>query len=131
MAALDTNILIRFLVEDDTAQLASARKLIRRCVSDGHAHYVPVTLEVEWVSRASFGFDKTLVVQTLAQLLSSTELSFASESAVEVAVAHSSEGTADFSDCLHVALASQAGEEPLWTFNRAASKITGARLLAL
>jgi len=32
MAALDTNILIRYLVQDDAAQLAAARRLIRRCV---------------------------------------------------------------------------------------------------
>ena len=35
MASLDTNILVRFLVEDDAAQLAAARKLIRKCVREG------------------------------------------------------------------------------------------------
>ena len=35
MAALDTTVLVRFLVEDDAAQLAAARKLIRKCVRAG------------------------------------------------------------------------------------------------
>ena len=84
MAALDTNILVRFLVEDDAAQLAAARKLITRCVNSGETLYVPVTvsLELEWVLRSSFGFDKEAVTLTLSQLLSSSELTFESEGAL-------------------------------------------------
>ncbi len=132
MSALDTNILVRFLVEDDAAQLAAARRLIRKCVSAGEALFVPVTvaLELEWVLRSSFGFSKSVVMQTLAQLLATTELTFESEGALEVALVLYGQSSVDFSDCLHIALSSRAGESPLWTFDRAASKLEGARLLA-
>jgi predicted nucleic-acid-binding protein len=50
--------------------------------------------------------------------------------ALEVALQPFRKGSADFADCLHVALATQAGEQPLWTFHKGASKISGARLLA-
>ena len=132
MAALDTTLLIRFLVEDDAAQLAAARRLIRKCVNAGETLFVPVTvsLELEWVLRSSFGFSKSVVIQTLAQLLASIELSFESEGALEVALVLYGQSTVDFSDCLHIALSSRAGESPLWTFDRAASKLEGARLLA-
>ena len=132
MAALDTNILVRFLVEDDVAQLAAAKKLIRKCVQTGEVLYVPVTvaLELEWVLRSNFGFAKPDVVNTLSQLLSSVELTFESEAALEVALVLYSQGAADFSDCLHVALAAVVGQQPLWTFDKAASKLAGARLLA-
>ena len=132
MAALDTNILVRFLVEDDPAQLAAAKKLIAKCIRAGVKLFVPVTvsLELESVLRSNFGFGKFAVVQTLSQLLSSAELSFESEGAVEVALALYGQGAADYSDCLHVALASGAGEHPFWTFDQAASKVDGARLLA-
>lgn len=131
MAALDTNVLVRLLVQDDAAQLTAAKRLIRRCVDAGETLYVPVTvaLELEWVLRSNFGFAKETVIQTLAQLLSTIEISFESESALEVALALFAKGSADFSDCLHVALAGVAGERPLWTFDRAASKLEGARLL--
>lgn len=131
MAALDTNLLVRFLVEDDEAQLLAAKKLITNCLLAGETLYVPVTvsLELEWVLRSNFGFGKATVMQTLSQLLSSAELSFESEGALEVALALYGHGTADYSDCLHVALASEAGEQPLWTFDKAASKVEGARLL--
>ena len=132
MAALDTNILIRFLVEDDAAQLAAARRLIRKCVNAGETLFVPVTvsLELEWVLRSSYGFSKSVVIQTLAQLLASIELTFESEGALEIALVLYGQSTVDFSDCLHIALSSRAGESPLWTFDRAASKLEGARLLA-
>lgn len=131
MAALDTNILIRFLIEDDAKQLAAAKRLIRKCIARGELLHIPITvsLELEWVLRANFGFDKTAVVRTVSQLLSSVELSFESEGALEFALILYGRGSADFSDCLHVALAHASGEQPLWTFDKAASKIAGAQLL--
>ena len=133
MAALDTNVLVRLLVHDDPAQMAAARKLVRHAISADETLFVPVTvaLELEWVLRSNFGFTKPAVVQTLSQLLGSVELSFESEGAVEVALILYSQGSADFSDCLHAALAHRAGQAPLWTFDRAASKVSGARLLAV
>ena len=131
MAALDTNVLVRLLVEDDAAQLAAARKLVRQCVNAGQALFIPITvaLELEWVLRSSFGFGKAAVVATLSKLLSTFELSFESERSLELALMLYRDGPADFSDCLHTALASSAGESPLWTFNKAAAKIAGAKLL--
>jgi Fe-S-cluster containining protein len=46
---------------------------------------VTVSLELEWVLRASFAFAKTEVVRTFSALLSSSELGFESEGALEVA----------------------------------------------
>lgn len=131
MPALDTNVLVRYLVRDDATQLAAARRLIRRCISEGQALHVPVTvfLELEWVLRSNFGFGKSEVLRALSALLSTAELSFESETALELALARYTESSADFPDCLHVALAIQAGHPPLWTFDKAAARIDGARLL--
>jgi len=132
MPALDTNVLIRYLVQDDEPQLATARRLIRKCVAEGQTLFVPVTvaLEVEWVLRASFEYGKDEVVEALSSLLSAAELSFESEQALEVALQLYRNGAADFADCLHIALVAQAGEPPLWTFDKRAAKVSGAQLLA-
>ena len=132
MASLDTNVLVRYLVQEDEQQFLRARKLIRAAVRAGETLYIPITvmLELEWVLRSNFGFGKDQIINTISSLLASVELSFESEAAAEVALALYQRNKADFADCVHVALAHAAGERPLWTFDRAASKLDGARMLA-
>ncbi len=132
MAALDTNVLVRFVAQDDVAQGKAAARLIRGAIQAGRPLFVPITvlLELEWVLRSAFGLDKAAVLHALFRLLGSFELHFESEGAVEAAVAEYERGRADFADCLHAALAVQSGEEPLWTFDKAAARVEGARLLA-
>jgi len=118
-------------VQDDTVQLAAAKRLISRCLAEGLSIFIPVTvvLELEWVLRASFGYVKDDVLQVLSNLFSAAELIFESERALEVALHSYREGSADFADCLHIALTTQAGEQPLWTFDKGAAKVSGAQLL--
>lgn len=131
MAALDTNVLVRLLVEDDAAQLAAARTLLRRCIAAQEVLFVPITvvLELEWVLRASYGFDKDDVLKAITALLSAAELSVESERALEAALFIYREGRADFADALHLALAAAAGETPLWTFDKTAGQLLGAQRL--
>ena len=129
MPALDTNVLVRYVVRDDNAQFAAAKRLIEECVAAGQTFFVPVTvaLELEWVLRASYGLSKDEVMQVLASLFSATELRFESERALEAAIQLYRDGSADFADCLHVALAAQVGEVPLWTFDKRAAMVYGAQ----
>ena len=131
MPALDTNVLVRFVVQDDALQFAAAKRLVGQCLAEGRSIFVPVTvaLELEWVLRASYGYGKDDVLQVLSSLLSAEELNFESERALEVALQLYREGAADFADCLHIALATEAGEQPLWTFDKGAAKVIGAQLL--
>jgi len=131
MPALDTNILVRYIVQDDASQFAAAKRLVSRCVAEGSTLFVPVTvvLELEWVLRSSFEFGKDAVLLTLSRLFSAAELTFESERALEVALHLFRKGSAGFADCLHVALVTQAGEQPLWTFDKGAAKLSGAQLL--
>ncbi len=88
MPALDTNVLVRYIVQDDPSQLAAAKRLIRRCVAEGSTLFVPVTvvLELECVLRSRFAFGKDDVLMTLSSLFSAAELTFESEHALEVAL---------------------------------------------
>jgi predicted nucleic-acid-binding protein len=132
MPALDTNVLVRYIVQDDLVQLAAAQRLIHRCVSEKLSLFVPVTvtLELEWVLRSGFEFSKEEVIRALSDLFSAAELSFESERALEVALNLYRDRTADFADCVHIALSAQAGEQPLWTFDKNAAKVLGAQLLS-
>lgn len=88
MAALDTNVLVRYIVKDDPKQLLAARRLFQRCIDEGQTLYAPVTvsIELEWVLRSNFGFDKVEMIEILSQLLSTTELCFTSEGDLEHAL---------------------------------------------
>lgn len=132
MPALDTNVLVRYIVQDDTVQSAAARRLILHCVNEKLSLFVPVTvtLELEWVLRSRFRYGKLESIRVLSELFSAAEMSFESEQALEVALELYRSSAADFADCLHVALAAQAGEPPLWTFDKAAAKVSGAAALA-
>lgn len=131
MAALDTNILVRILVRDDELQLAATQQLFADTVRASDTLYVPitVTLELEWVLRTRFRFSKPDVMRALSELLGAVELSFQFDSALEIALALYRNGTADFSDALHLALSQSAGETPFYTFDQSAAKQIGAQLL--
>lgn len=129
--ALDTNMLVRFVVQDDADQLTMARRLIARYVDRGRSLFVPLSvwLELEWVLRSRYRFTKDQVLHALAQLLAARELSFENEAALELALLYYRQGVADFSDCVHAALVAQAHRQPFWTFDEKASRLAGARCL--
>jgi predicted nucleic-acid-binding protein len=131
MAALDTNVILRFLLQDDPVQSAAATRLIQQAKDTGEALHVPVSvaLELEWVLRSRFKLGKPALLQTFAALLQTLELEFEAEGALEWALSEFENSSADFSDCMHAALAWQAGRQPLWTFDKAASAFQGAKLL--
>jgi predicted nucleic-acid-binding protein len=116
---------------DQPQSPAGSRRLIQRCVSEGQSLFVPVTvtLELEWVLRATFGYSKDEVMQVLSNLFSAAELAFQSERALQVALQLYREGTADFADCLHITLATEVGVHPLRTCDRGAAKVVGAQLV--
>lgn len=132
MPALDTNILVRWLTNDDAKQCAIVARLFDNAISKDERLFVTVTvmLEVEWVLRAKYHYDRQKVMAALNALLDVAELEFQTEQALEQALwLFKQAGARDFADCLHIALVSQAGQGPLLTFDERASKIEGAQLL--
>ena len=132
MAALDTNVLVRWLTDDDVRQSTRVASLLMEKAKNGERLFVPVTvmLELEWVLRSRYRFDKAAMTSALDSLLSVTELEFQTEPALEQALwLFKQAGAPDFADCLHVALVSQSGQGPLLTFDEQASKLEGAELL--
>jgi predicted nucleic-acid-binding protein len=132
MAALDTNILVRWLTDDDAGQSSRVDRLLNDNVKNGERLFVPVTvmLELEWVLRSRYRFDKAAITSALDALLSVTELEFQTEPALEQALwLFKQAGAPHFADCLHVAWVSQSGQGPLLTFDERASKLEGAELL--
>lgn len=88
-----------------------------------------MVLELEWVLRSCYQFNKSDVLAIFATVMASVELEFESEDAMEQALADYEEGNADFSDYFHIAIASKWNALPFLTFDVRASKTHGAKLL--
>lgn len=128
MPAIDTNVLLRYLVADDRPQRAAVLELIQRHAAAGDLMFIPVTvlLETEWVLRTSFKLDKAQVLDLLVRLVGAEPMSFDSPFAVAVALDLYRDSGADFADCLHLALCRHAGEVPMYTFDRKAARMEDA-----
>lgn len=125
MLGIDTNILVRFLVQDDEAQFEKARKLIKREVAAGHRVFVNqlVLMETEWVLRSRYSVSKHQIIEAISGLLDATDVQFEDEPAIEEAIFIWKESTADFADCLIGAKNRRLGCRATATFDLKASKL--------
>jgi len=132
MPGLDTNVLVRWLVEDDEKQTARALRLFESARAGQTTLFVPssVALELEWVLRSRYQFDKATVLGTFHALLETQELEFQDEAALEQALHLYRQGTAEFADCLHTGMCSLALRTPLLTFDDKAARLRGAELMS-
>lgn len=127
MIGIDTNVLVRFLVQDDEAQFEKARRLIKREVAAGRKVFVNqlVLLETEWVLRSRYAVSKALIIEAISGLLDSAEIKFEDEPTIEEALYIWKDCTADFAGCLIGAKNRRLGCRATATFDVKASKLSG------
>lgn len=131
MTGLDTNVLVRYITQDDPKQSPEAVRLVESCTSasPGFVSTV-VVIELVWVLTSCYQTSKEELGEILQVLLRTRELVVASSDAVWKAVRLFKQGKAtDFADCLIGCLAADAGCEFTVTFDRSAAKHAGMQLL--
>lgn len=116
MTAVDTNVIVRVVTQDDPEQLVAALEVFRRgslflCKT--------VLLETEWVLRYSYKLDRETIGGAFRKLLGYPRLQVEDRGTVLQALAWYVEGL-DFADALH--LASSGGAHQLATFDRPLAK---------
>ncbi|MGE0873731.1 MAG: type II toxin-antitoxin system VapC family toxin [Burkholderiales bacterium] len=127
MIALDTNVIVRFLINDEAVQGRRARALIEE-----NPVFVPTTvlLETEWVLRGGYGLPRADVVRLLRALLGLPQLSTEDPRRVASALAWHEAGI-DFADALH--LAGSVSSERFATFDaklvKAAKKLDAVEVV--
>lgn len=121
MIALDTNVLVRFLVEDDKAQTAAAARLIERAIAAGEAIFVSdiVLCETVWVLAVSYRVVRGTIATTLRELVRARHLAFAAPDELGRALDAYANGRGDFADYLIREHARAAGCNEVATFDRA------------
>ena len=124
MKAIDTNILIRFLVGDDELQAKKVYSIFKKTESEKKELFVPllVVLEMIWVLESVYDISRTEILYSISDLLLMPIFKFDQQSALQQLV-HSAQGNKyDLSDLLISHSAKVNGCEVVITFDKKASK---------
>lgn len=118
--ALDTNLLVRLLTNDDPQQAGRVAELI----DASPACFVPITvvLELEWVLRGAYRLPRQAIISALRGLLQIRQLHLEQEEQVVQALDWYAQGL-DFADALH--LLRSEGCSALISFDRAFGGLAG------
>jgi predicted nucleic-acid-binding protein len=120
MKGLDTNVLVRYLTQDEREQARKVDRLVATIVAKGERVYVNVIVvcELTWVLRSGYGFGKEALVRVLERILSTPRLVLEDREEVREALKEYREGGGDFSDYLIGARNRRAGCSDTATFDR-------------
>jgi predicted nucleic-acid-binding protein len=131
MLALDTNVVVRYLAQDDAKQSAAATRVFEKVLSPETPGFVSciVLCELVWVLAECYGADRSRIRQALDGLLAAKQVVVEAPDVVRRAVRAWDEGGADFSDALIGQVAAHHGASATLTFDRAAAKLAGFELL--
>ena len=123
MIGLDTNVIVRYIMQDDVKQSPMATRLIesRSAASPGFVPMVAV-VELAWVMSSAYELDKRQLIAALEGLLRTKELIVEGAETVWKALRLYQSANADFADCLIERSASANGCEKTMTFDRDAAK---------
>ncbi len=130
MTGLDTNVLVRYVMQDDARQSARATRLIESLSAEepGFVALVAV-LELAWVLAGSYGLGRAQVAAVLESLLRSKELVVDRADLVAQALSRFRDAGADFADALLERIAAAAGCPVTMTFDAGAAKAAGMTLV--
>lgn len=130
MIGLDTNVLVRYVAQDDPKQSAKATRLIESLTADapGYVSIVAV-VELVWVLAGCYASTKDEISEVLETLLRTKEIIVAHADTVWKALRLFKEGNADFADCLIERFGDEAGCGYTTTFDRDAAKNCGMKLI--
>lgn len=131
MIGLDTNVIVRYLVQDDPKQSAAATRFMERAISQESPGYIAsiALCEVIWVLAECYGADRAQLRSVIEGLLSSKQLVMEEADLVWKALRSWDASAADFSDALIGHIVTARGGEKTVTFDRAAAKLPGFELL--
>lgn len=127
MIGLDTNVLVRYLAQDDPIQSATAVRFIEHRLTEDEPGFISVVALVEtvWVLQRRYRLGALDVAQIVQGLLEAPVVVVESATEVFLALTAAQEGRGSFSDVLIAALGAKAGCSTTVTFDRKAARLPG------
>jgi predicted nucleic-acid-binding protein len=128
---LDTNVVVRYLTQDDTKQSPSATRLMEKALSADEPGFISLVVlaEIVWVLVSLYDADRAGVERVVSGLLTTEQLRIESAELVWRAKRRYEGSKADFSDALIAECAVAAGCKRAVTFDRTAAAASGFDLL--
>ena len=130
MVGLDTNILIRYLTQDDPIQSAKATEIMERRLTEQNPGFVSVVAmaEIVWVLDRAYGLPDREIVAAIERMLQADVLLVESEQEVFTAMTLLKQGRGSFADALIANLGTRAGCLHTLSFDEKALRLPGFRL---
>lgn len=130
MIGLDTNVLVRYLAQDDRRQAAKALQLIEKECSEERPGFIAAIAlaELVWVLESCYGSSKSEVGSVLQRILRARQLVVQDAETVWKAVRLFEMSKADFADCLIACIGARHECEYTATFDKGAAD-AGMRLI--
>jgi len=124
MIGLDSNVLVRYLTQDDPAQSARATRLIERQLTERQQGFISLIVLVElwWVLKRLYRATAAELRQTLQDLLDTRQFAFEQRDAVIRALKNLDAGADDIADALIVEASLAGACERIVTFDKRAVK---------
>ena len=131
MIGLDTNVLVRYIMQDDVKQSALATRLVDALSAESRG-FVPLVsvIELFWVMSSAYELDRDQLAEVVESLLRTKELVIERAEIVWKALRIFRAANVDFADCLIERSAAAVGCEKTMTFDRAAAKSAGMTLVS-
>ena len=130
MIALDTNVLVRYLVRDDTEQAEAACSLLESLTADRPGYICrEVTVELAWVLERAYGYTRDQIATVLEELVATEGLVIEAANDVARAAFRYRAGGTGFSDLMMLAASERSGANPLYTFDQEAARLEGVLIL--
>lgn len=127
MIGLDSNVLLRYLTQDDPGQSRKATELLEVHLTEEYPGFVSVVAmaELAWVLERSYRLSPTAIAACIERILQTDVLVVENEQQVFAAMFALKKGQGSFADALIVALGSKAGCTKTLTFDRKALRLPG------
>jgi len=131
MKAIDTNVLVRYLVQDDPRQGRKAADYIGAAAEAGDQITIGniVLCETVWVLDSAYGYGRQEIASALERILQSTTFQFEAKDIVWNALEDYRTTKADFADCLIGRVHRSMDCEPTATFDTALRTLSTFQLL--
>ena len=121
MKGLDTNILVRYLVQDDRKQAEQASTYIRKTTADGESCFINqvVLCELVWVLESAYEYSKNEITDVLEKILITKQFEIEAKDLVRQAVQDYGRGRGDLADYLIGRINQAQGCDVTASFDRA------------